>query len=49
MFVNKQSTRVLGHFAVIHSSFLVHLLQEQQEHEQQDRWIVLERWGTNLF
>ena len=48
MFVDKQSTRVLGHFAAIHSSFLLHLLQEQHE-QQQDRWIVLERWGTNLF
>ena len=36
MFVDKQSTRVLGHFAMIHSSSFLHLLQEQQEHEQQD-------------
>lgn len=37
MFVDKQSTRVLGHFAVIHSSsFLLLLLQQQQQQEQED-------------
>ena len=37
MFVDKQSTRVLGHFAVIHSSsfLLLLLLQQEQEQEQE--------------